>query len=488
MTGIDAITGRPTEHLPASQLVRISFYWLGLSAIWGGLTIILGGRLLFDGLLADEGAVGEALVRLTILGSVIAIVVQPTVGAISDYTVSRWGRRKPYILVGTVFDVIFLVGIALSNELITIAAFITLLQFSSNAAQGPFQGYVPDLVPEQQVGTASALVGMMQVFGNVTGFVIASIAVATDQFALGLVALGLVELITMLSVVIRVRDGRAPRRREGRSWFAIARSAWATDILRERSLLWLLGSRLAILMAGGILTGLGIFYIAQSLRYDQDLAGLALIPVVGLIAIGTVVSVVPAARLSDRIGRKKVIWGSCVLGVIGLGLVALAPSVADVPVEILTPNEGDGAAVAAMLADARYYVALVGAVIYGLSTGAFLAVDWALITDIIPKASSGRYMGISNVATASAGILALALGGLVLDRVAAAHGDAAGPVAAMWLAVALVVLGAVLLVPVRERSRTEAGSRGDSASVSSAADDVLSDVPEGALAVVIHEP
>ena len=206
MTGIDPLTGRPSEHLPASQLVRISFYWLGLSAIWGGLTIILGGRLLFDGLLADEDAVGQALVRLTILGSIIAIVVQPTIGAISDYTVSRWGRRKPYILVGTVFDVIFLVGIALSNELITIAAFITMLQFSSNTAQGPFQGYVPDLVPQQQVGTASALVGMMQVFGNVTGFVIASIAVATDQFALGLVALGLVELVTMLSVVVRVRD------------------------------------------------------------------------------------------------------------------------------------------------------------------------------------------------------------------------------------------------------------------------------------------
>ena len=244
-------------------------------------------------------------------------------------------------------------------------------------------------------------------------------------------------------------------------------------------------------MAGGILTGLGIFYVAQSLRYDQDLAGLALIPVVGLIAIGTVVSVVPAARLSDRIGRKKVIWGSCVLGVVGLGLVALAPSVGDVPVAILTPTEGDGVAIAAMLSDARYYVALVGAVIYGLSTGAFLAVDWALITDIIPKASSGRYMGISNVATASAGILALAFGGLVLDRVAAANGDAAGPVAAMWLAVVLVVVGAVLLVPVKEGPRTETESRGDSAGdsagESSALDDLLPDAPVEARALVTHK-
>jgi MFS family permease len=50
----------------------------------------------------------------------------------------------------------------------------------------------------------------------------------------------------------------------------------------------------------------------------------------------------------------------------------------------------------------------------GFSAGAFLAVDWALMTDIIPKANAGRYMGISNVATASAGPLGLALAGVLL--------------------------------------------------------------------------
>ena len=454
-SGFDPVTGRPTEHLPTSQLLRISLYWLGLSSIFAGLTILLGGRLLFDELVEDQQAVGAALFRLTILGSLIAIVVQPTVGAISDFTASRWGRRKPYIFVGTIFDVIFLVGIAMSNEIIAMAAFIALLQFSSNVAQGPFQGYIPDLVPQKQVGTASALVGMMQVFGNVTGFVIASLAVASNQFAVGIIALGLVELVTMLAVVIRVRDSRPAKDRAGRSWFAIGRSAWGADILRERSFLWLLGSRLTILMAGGILTGLGIIYVADSLQYDQDMAGFALIPVVGLVAVGTVISLVPAARLSDRIGRKKVIWASCAIGALGLGLVALAPSTAEVPTEILERSSGDGGAIEAMLADPRYYVALLGAVVYGLSAGAFLAVDWALITELIPKASSGRYMGISNVATASAGIFAIALGGLVLDRIADANGTAAGPVAAMWLAVVLLGVGALLLLPVKERRRRD---------------------------------
>lgn len=435
------------------QLVRLSLYWLGLSSIFAGLTVILGNRLVFDQLIPNEESMGQALLSMTIVGAAIAVVVQPTVGAISDYTSSRWGRRKPYIFVGTILDVIFLIGIALSNHILAIAAFVALLQFSSNLAQGPFQGYVPDLVPERQVGVASALVGMMQVLGNVAGFTVALVASAANEFALGLIALGLVELATMVAVVVGVRDPREPKSRAGRGWLDIARSAWATDILAERSFLWLLGSRLAILMAGSILTGLGIFYVARSLEYDQDIANVALLPVVGLVALGTLISVIPAARLSDRVGRKLVIWGACLIGAIGLALVASAPSLAETPAAVLDRTLDDRGALAILLSDARYFVALTGAVVYGLSAGAFIAVDWALITDIIPKASSGRYMGISNVATASAGVLAIALGGTLMDVVSREVGLASGPVAAMWLAVVLILSGGVLLAPVDERWR-----------------------------------
>ena len=87
-------------------------------------------------------------------------------------------------------DVVFLAGIAFSQDLLAIAAFVALLQFSSNFAQGPFR-LRPDLVPAPQVGMASALVGLMQILGNVSGFIIAGIAVALDQFALGLLALAM---------------------------------------------------------------------------------------------------------------------------------------------------------------------------------------------------------------------------------------------------------------------------------------------------------
>jgi MFS family permease len=421
---VDAISGRPTARLPVRELFRLSLYWLGLSSIFAGVNTILAGRIEFDALVEPEAA-GRTLFLLTIGGTIIAMVVQPTIGSISDYTTSRWGRRKPYIFIGSILDVVFLAGIAFSQPLLAIAAFYALLQFSSNFAQGPFQGYVPDLVPAPQVGLASALVGVMQILGNVAGFVIAGFAVASGQFALGLLALGVLELVTMISVVVRVREGRAPKSREGRSWSSIAAEAWGTDVLRERSFLFLVGSRLAVLMAGGVLTNLALFYLARSLEMDQEGAGTSFNVMVGLVALGTVITVIPAARLSDRIGRKKVIYISCGIGAVGVALVAVAGS---------------------------FPLALVGAVTYGLSAGIFLAVDWALMTDIIPKASSGRYMGLSNVATASAGVLAIAVGGTLMDVI----GGGDGPRAALWMAVGLFGVGALLLIPVDERRREDA--------------------------------
>ncbi len=419
--------GRPVAQLPNRELVRISLYWLGLSSIFAGLSYIMASRLEFTGLVDKAGA-GRALFLVLISGAVIAAIVQPTVGSISDYTISRWGRRKPYIFIGSLLDLVFLVGIAYSNTLVAIAAFVALLQFSSNFAQGPFQGYVPDLVPAAQVGTASALVGMMQILGVVSGYAIGALAAAYHRYDIGLVALGVLEVATMLSVVIRVREGPSPKSRDGRPWRSIAAEAWGTDILREHSFLWLVASRLAILMGGSVLTSLAVFYLSRTMGLNEHDSGIVFIPLVALVAVGTVASVVPAARISDRVGRKRVIWASCAVSAIGLAIVASAPSVP---------------------------FAFVGALLYGIAAGMFLAVDWALMTDIIPKASSGRYMGLSNVATASAGVLAVAIGGTLMDLVGGPGLDPSGPRAALWLAVGLMGVGAVLLRPVDERRRED---------------------------------
>ena len=126
---------------------------------------------------------------------------------------------------------------------------------------------------------------------------IGGIAVATNNFALGLVALAVLELVTMLSVVIRVREGGRVKSRAGRSWRSVAAEAWGTDILREHSFLWLVASRLAILMAGAVLIHLATFYLARSMGLDQHDSGLTIIAVVGLVALGTVIAVIPAGRM-----------------------------------------------------------------------------------------------------------------------------------------------------------------------------------------------
>jgi MFS family permease len=95
-------------------------------------------------------------------------------------------------------------------------------------------------------------------------------------------------------------------------------------------------------------------------------------------------------------------------------------------------------------------VAFVAVAFFGMSQGTFLSVDWALMTDIIPKAAAGRFMGISNLATASAGIFAIMIGGTLSDFVNRTSGYGQGPRVAYALAVVSFVLGAVFLRGVRE--------------------------------------
>ena len=422
----DDQSARPTALLPRGQLVRLSLYWLGLSSIFAGLNNILGGRIIFEGL-GDEAFKATTLFILSAMGTVIAVLVQPTIGSISDYTISRWGRRKPYIFIGTALDLVFLLGVASSNTVIAIAAFVALLQLSSNFAQGPFQGYVPDLVPEPQVGLASALVGLFQVLGNATGFAIGALAVATNSFWLGTMALGVLEFATMLSVVIRVNEGRAAKPRNGRSWRSVGMEAWGTDILRERSFVWLVGSRWFVLMGMTMLTNFALFYFVDSFGLTQSETGVPMLAVLVAFIVGNLVAVLPAGRASDRVGRKPVIYVACAVGSAGLAIVAVAPIIP---------------------------VAVAGGLVMGVGFGMFLAVDWALLTDLVPKASAGRYMGISNVATATAGLVGLAIGGLLIDLSNAVISPGIGPRVAFAMAVALLAIGAVLLRPVREPVRT----------------------------------
>jgi MFS family permease len=400
--GEGAVAGRPTRALPFLHLLNLSVYWAGLNAVWGGL-----GFIVYPARFTATYGEAFAPTYVTLFETIpvlFAVLVQPTIATISDYTMSRWGRRKPYIVIGAILDVVFLWGFASTNLLVVMFAFIMLLQFSSNFAQGPFQGYVPDLVPKEQVGLASGLMGVMIVIGQAIGVGISALglmAVDASPFAKGAVGAGefaqqafllptiglaVVEVVTMVPLVLFIREGRAAPSREGRSWVQIAKSAWGTDILREHSYVWLLVSRLFFLMAASLPLSLGLFYLRQSLGSSDKLAAAQSLLVVLVVGISTGLATLPAARLSDRLGRKNMIYAGAAIGIVGTIGMAAAPV---------------------------FEVALASLVLIGVASGSFLAVDWALMTDIIPKVTTGRYMGISAVATGVSGPLSRLSGPLL---------------------------------------------------------------------------
>jgi MFS family permease len=428
MTGVvPAGDDSPTRSLSLASLLRLSVYWLGLVAVFSGIGIILQERAKV--LIPDESIRFTTVGIVQLAGVVVAVLVQPTVGSISDYTVSRFGRRKPYVLIGTLLDVVFLVGLATSNSLLMVAAFVLLLQFSSNFAQGPFQGYVPDLVPPHQVGIASGMVGLFQVLGVVTGTALATIGTRSGDFTIPTIMLGVIELVTMLSLFFRLEEGRRAKDRHGRSWWSVATEAWGTDILAERSFVFLVWSRFFILGGSAFLVVLSVPYLERALALtDPGERANWLLGVTVVVAACTAVATLPAARLSNRIGRKRVIYGACAMGAVGMTICALAPN----------PP-----------------ILVVGAILVGVGGGSFLAVDWALMTDIIPKASSGRYMGISNVATATNGVVAGFIGGVIVDQLAGSANPALGPRLAFLVAPFWFLIGALLLRPVREGRRED---------------------------------
>ena len=429
--------GRPTRDLPLSQLLTLSIYWLGINAIWTGLHVIVLPKRM-EAMFGTASA-GLGLGLITTAGVITAAIVQPTIGAISDYAVTRWGRRKPFIVIGGLLDVVFLYAVAAADTYLALVVALVLLQFSSNFAQGPFQGYVPDLVPARQVGRASALMGIMIILGGMVGVGIALIGYLQLSPGMGAeqvrallfwptVALGLVEAATMVVLALTVDEGRAAVPREGRSWARIALSTWSTDILHERSYLWLLVSRLAYLTVPGVITAYAVYVLERSFGMLPDQAAPYLIVTGAVIAISTAVATIPAARLSDRIGRKKVVYLAYVLGAVGVIGVTLSP-VLELTLLSLAP--------------------------LGFSAGAFLVVDWALMTDIIPKARAGRYMGLSNVATSAAGPLGLTVAGVVLFLVTQAGMPDVAPRVAIGALLVFLALAALTLTRVDATRRDD---------------------------------
>ena len=440
MDAIRSVEGaRPTLRLPWRQLLLISAYWFGISAIWGGYEQF--GQKQLE-LMVGVGSVGTVMSLLELLGGIIAILVVPTMGQISDYTVSRWGRRKGYIITGAVMDLVFLTGLALiampepdvgwngealgsAPQLLAYAVCFLLLQFSSNFAQGPYQGYVPDLVPEPQVAVASGAMGVMRLTGQLFGAAVMLVGAANNQWGLPLILIGLLEVVLAGLTFAFVREGGEALPRNGRSWRSIAREAWGTDVLHERSFVAMTIVRFLVLMGIGIFVNISLLYVERSLGVrDPGQRSLWQYAAIVMFAGGTATAPLPAAWISDRTGRKPVIWAAIAIASVGIGVLAVAP---------------------------EPMWAMPGALILGVGSGAYLAVDWALMTEVIPLAASGRYMGLANIANSISGPIGLVIGGILMDALTRAGYLSLGPRAAIGVGLFAMLGAAIALIWVRPR-------------------------------------
>ena len=370
-------------------------------------------------------------------------------GGISDRTTTRWGRRRPFIFAGTLGDLVFLAGIALAGSYWWLVVFYFLLQFASNTAQAPYQGLLPDVVPEPQRGEASGYYGVANLVGIAAGTVGAGVLLGNFGRGPALFSIALVLLTTMLATVLLVPD----RARAVEAQFQDAREMLRKTFgipLRNRPFVWLMVSRLLIFMGFGGLQNYAYFYFDNVFfHHDPKATTIAASTLLGIgIAVAALVSW-PASRLSDRIGRRPLIVAGGMFGAVG-SLILVFSHYQWLPGAIVTPL-----ASALKLPELAAQATLTGVVI-GIGLGVFFSVDWAFIQDVIPAREGGLYMGFSNIATAGAGIMAVAVGGPLLDlfnRGGQILGLPGGFPVVFGLFVAWFVLGSLSILKVPERRR-----------------------------------
>jgi len=386
-------------------LGALTAYWLGLSVVWGSLTTIVLPRLVEQQV--PPAIKTSALAFLSALLALVAIIVQPISGAASDRFVTPWGRRRPLMVAGVAAQLLLFGALLLAGQYWAVLGVMLLMEVASNTAQGPYQGLLPDLVPRGERGLASGFLGGAQLAGQVIGVAVAGAALAAGRLDVAILfaaaAVGVGALVTVAGVDERLgRSGAEPVAavvgwashlvHPGR-WVAPFRAmvleVWGRDVLERRDYVWLLASRLAILMATGTLQPFVYYFLEDSIGLGAS-AGAAVAPLAGLVVLVALLSAVPGGAMTARWGRVRVVTSSALLGAVGAALFAVAPSYASL---------------------------FVIAVPFGLALGIFLSADWALLTDIAPPHEAGRYLGLSNTVTAGAVVLAVAVGGPVADLV-----------------------------------------------------------------------
>lgn len=367
-------------RLSTIQNIYLSFYWFASNVQWTALIIIVVPREVLY--LVGKNHSASVLSVLVIIGSLIATVIQPWGGLVSDHVRHRWGRRRPYILLGTAGNIVglLLMGYAMRNFWIFVAGYM-LVQLSSNFAQAAYQALIPDLVPDTQRGTAAGYMGFMTQFAIIFGALLPRLLGDTTVYwaMIGFLLAGWA--VTQWGV--HEEDSRqetgvprvVPRLRD----------MWISP--REYpDFWWVFGTRLLVMLGFATLENYLFYYLKFTARINNPEA--VVFNILALLTLGSLVSVLAAGWLSDRLGKRKS------LVVIGGSLMGLTALVFAVTTNIT--------------------LILIMGIVFGFGYGIYLSTDWALAVDVLPAGRlEGRSMGLwqasFNLAQVGAGLIAGAL-------------------------------------------------------------------------------
>jgi|LDZU01.1.fsa_nt_gi Na+/melibiose symporter-like transporter len=372
------------QKLTIPNLISINIYWFGLSFLWNTLHPIVLPAILLN--FVPDANKNTYLGLLTFLGLILAMVVQPISGAASDRSTSRWGKRRPFIALGTLLDLVVLLFIAFTNTLTGIFLGYIILQIASNIAQGPMQGLIPDLVPEKQKGLASGIKNFMDVFGLIAASLLAGILLVPGEprpIRVFLAVMGILcisAIITIITTRENTNEKQIPTKLETFS----LRNIFSLDIKSNRAFFNLIISRFIFLLGVYGIQTFAQYYIRDVLAVDNAVKATGMLMIV--IAISLIICVLISGFLSDRTGPGKLMNAAMLITAVG-GFSLI------------------------FVQDMKMLMVVAGFI--GAGMGLYLTSNWTMAVKVAPADQAGRFLGLTNLATAGASALGRLEGPLI---------------------------------------------------------------------------
>ncbi|WP_022891007.1 MFS transporter [Agromyces subbeticus] len=386
---------------------------LTLFATYGGLIAIL---LPTQIALLDEQNKVANLAIVSTVSFVFTLFAQPIVGAFSDRTRSRFGRRTPWMVGGALIGGVFLLGLGSLTSLVWIAVFWVIIQVSLNALQGPLSALTPDRFPREKRGAASAMFGIGSQIGMTVGIMLAGALAA--NIGVGYSAFGIAVIVVTLLFVLVNRDWSSKEAAVPTwSWKQFFAGFWINP-RKHPDFAWAFAARFLLVLGYFVVTAFQLYILTDYIGMPLGEAQGAVVTLTLVAFVPTLIAIGLSGWWSDRIGRRKVfIYAASVIMVAGLAAPLLMPNMTGM---------------------------IVMSIINGVGFGLYMSVDAALMTEVLPGggAAAGKDLGILNVATNIPQALSPAIAGVII----ASFGGY--PVLFVFGIVA-VIAAALVLIPIK---------------------------------------